>query len=73
MKPFTPITGMHKVGELANLHVSTGTDDEYLYLDEFVSGSVMNHRNSMILDRPTVKWLRKQLKKALKTPEGGVS
>lgn len=73
MKPFTSITGMHKVGELANLHISTSMDGEHLYLDQFIYGMCTNHRNRTVLNRSAAKWLRKQLKKTLKTPEGCVS
>jgi len=73
MKPFTPISDMHEVDDIARIHLSTSMDGEHLYLNEFIYDSCTNHRNSMIIDRPTAKWLRKQLKKALKTPEKDVS
>ena len=69
MKPFTPITDVHEVGDLARLRVSTSMDGEHLYLNEFIFESGVNRRNSMIIDRPAAKCLRKQLKKALSQPE----
>lgn len=71
MKPFTPIRSECENGEPFVFRVSTDLNNKYLYLSEF-SRSVPSEGSYMMIDRSTAKWLRKQLKKALKTPEGGV-
>ena len=72
MKPFTPIRSEREIGEPFVFRVSTDTNNEYLYLSEF-SRSLPSKGSYMMIDRPTVKWLRKQMKKALKTPKKDMS
>lgn len=68
MKPFTPIRSVREIGEPFVFRISTDTNNKYLYLSEF-SRSMPSKGSYMMIDRSTAKGLRKQLKKALKTPE----
>ena len=72
MKPFTPIIARRPVGADTRLCVSTSPDQQILWLQSFTDTGTHYDSYAHALDRETAKWLRKQLKKALKQPKEDV-
>lgn len=71
MKPFTPIIETRKPNETDRIILSTSIDRQLLFLDVYDEG-IGTYHASIFMDRKTAKWLKKQLKKALKQPKEDV-